>query len=92
MTKSVLALGLDPVLADLKAFPGLTPELVRNYIDAQLERLNLAGYDAVGCLIDLGETAELVAARALTAKQFECVVIGAGLRQPPSQLLLFERS
>jgi hypothetical protein len=91
MTKSVLALGLDPAFADLKAFPGLSAELVRRYVDAQLEQLRLAGYDAVGCLIDLGETAETVAARALTARSFDCVVIGAGLRQPPSQLLLFER-
>ena len=91
MMKSVLAIGLDPIFADLKAFPGLTPELVSSHIDAQIAKLNACGYDAVSCLIDLGETADEVAARALRSKRFDCVVIGAGLRQPPTLLLLFER-
>ena len=89
--KSVLAIGLDPIFADLKSFPGLTPELVRHYVDAQIERLRLAGYDAVSCLIDLGETAEAVVERALRSRTFDCVVIGAGLRQPAANLRLFER-
>jgi len=46
---------------------------------------------AVSCLIDLGETAEGVAAQVLKSNIFNCVVTGAGLRQPPSQLLLFEK-
>ena len=36
---SVLAIGIDPAFADFTAFPHLTPELVRNYIDAQIEQL-----------------------------------------------------
>jgi hypothetical protein len=91
MQKLVLAIGLDPMAADLTAFPGLTPELVKSYIDAQIERLDQSGYASETCLIDLGETAEAVVTRALKSRQFDCVVIGAGLRQPPSQLLLFER-
>jgi ketopantoate hydroxymethyltransferase len=51
----------------------------------------VSGYVVVSCLIDLGETAEEVAARVLQSKSFNCVVIGAGLRQPASQLLLFEK-
>jgi formylmethanofuran dehydrogenase subunit B len=49
------------------------------------------GYDAASCLIDLGNTAEQVAATALKSKDFDCVVIGAGLREPAARLLLFER-
>ena len=91
MKNSVLAIGLDPIHADLKALPGLTPQLVKSYIDDQLEKLNLHGYEAFSCLIDLGTTAEEVVARALKSREFACVVIGAGLRQPPAQLLLFEK-
>lgn len=91
MKKTVLAIGLDPSFADLKAFPGLAPELIKSYIDSQIEKLNLNGYAAVSCLIDTGETAEKVAQRALSSNKFDCVVIGAGLRQPPAQLLLFEK-
>jgi hypothetical protein len=75
---------------DFDAFPGLTPELVRSYIEAQIERLRALGFEAEGCLIDLGGTAEAVVATALRSRRFDCVVIGAGLREPADRLLLFE--
>ena len=37
--KTVLAIGIEPSLVDFSAFPGLTPELVQNYIQAQIEML-----------------------------------------------------
>ena len=89
--KSVLAIGLDPSLADFSAFPGLTPELVRSFIDTQIVKLRVEGYDVESCLIDLGETAEAIAKAALVSKPPDCVVIGAGLREPPERLLLFEK-
>jgi hypothetical protein len=58
--KTVLAIGIDPSLVDFGAFPGLTLELVRNFIDTQIVKLRAQGYDAESCLIDLGETAEAV--------------------------------
>lgn len=88
---TVLAIGIDPGCADLTAFPQFTPELVRSHIDAQIERQRQLGFEADSCLIDLGETAEAVAMTALKSKHFDCVVIGAGLRQPAPQLLLFEK-
>lgn len=87
---TVLALGLDPSFVDLSASPTLTPELVRTFIDAQLDRLRELGYDVVSCLVDLGETAEVVADGCLCSRQFDCVMIGAGLRAP-DKLLLFEK-
>ncbi len=90
--KNVLAIGIEPALADLPAALGLTPELIRSHIETQIERLRVLDYDAEICLIDLGETAERVTTAALESKHFDCVVIGAGLRQPASQLLLFEKS
>ena len=92
MTKrSVLAIGIDPALGDFEAFPQLTPEIIRGYIDAQIEQLRALGYDVDSCLVDLGDTAEVVAAAALQSKRFDCVVIGAGLREPPARLMLFEK-
>jgi hypothetical protein len=88
---SILAIGLDPSVVDLSAHPGLTPELVRAWIDAQIEGLRGQGYEAESCLTDLGETAEAVVERALLARTYDCIVIGAGLREPPESLLLFER-
>jgi hypothetical protein len=88
--KSALAIGIDPVFADFTTLPGLTPELVRHYIAVELERVRAAGFDVVSCLVDLGETAEATTAAALRTRSFDCVVIGAGLREPAERLLLFE--
>ena len=87
---SVLAIGLDPAFADFAAFPELTPDLIKAFIDSQLERLRGLGYEVDSCLVDLGDTAETVAKRHLRSREFDCVVIGAGLRAAP-QLLLFEK-
>lgn len=89
--RAVFAIGIDPALLDFSDHPQLTSELVRSYIDAELQRLREQGYDVTSCLIDLGETAEQVAAAALASGRFDCVVIGAGLRLPPERMLLFEK-
>jgi len=89
--KSVLAIGIEPALADFTSAPQLNPDLVRNHIHAQIEQMRALGFDTEICLIDLGETAEQVTTAALQAKAFDCVVIGAGLRLPPPQLPLFEK-
>jgi len=90
MAKTVLALGLDPEFVDFKEFPQLTPQMVRAFIDTQLERARSLGYNVVSCLVDAGATAEAVTQRALSAQSFDCVLIGAGLRAAP-YLLLFEK-
>ena len=51
--KTVLAVGIEPALADYAMLPGLTPELIRNYLDAQIGRLRALGYEPEVCLIDL---------------------------------------
>lgn len=89
--KTVLAIGIDPALVDYSAFPGLTAELVSHFIATQIVKLRVEGYDAESCLIDLGETAEAVASAALASRPLDCVVIGAGLREPAERLLLFEK-
>jgi len=91
MAKRVLAIGIEPGSADYSAFPQLTPELVRNYIEIQLLRLRDIGFDVTSCLIDLDATAEAGVAAALRDERFDCVVIGAGLREPKERLVLFEK-
>jgi len=88
--KTVLAIGIDPVFVDYTALPQFTPEMFRSYIDGQIERVRGLGYDVTSCLIDLGDTAQAVTADALNSRDFDCVLIGAGLRQSPERLLLFE--
>lgn len=91
MAKRVLAIGIEPGNTDDSAFPQLTPDLVRNYIEAQLLRLRGLGYEVTSCLIDLDATAEASVTAALRDERFDCIVIGAGLREPRERLLLFEK-
>ncbi|MCK1716350.1 hypothetical protein [Bradyrhizobium sp. 141] len=91
MAKRILAIGIEPGSADYSAFPQLTPDLVRNYIEAQLLRLRDLGFEVTSCLIDLDVTAEAGVAAALRDESFDCIVIGAGLREPKERLVLFEK-
>jgi hypothetical protein len=91
MPKKVLAIGIDPTYVDFTTMPQFSPEMFRSYIDAQIERVRRLGYDVTSCLIDLGDTAEVVAAKALKAEKYDCVLIGAGLRQPGERVILFEK-
>jgi hypothetical protein len=90
MAKRVLALGLDPEFVNPEQLKGLSPALVRSYIDTQLERVWAMGYELRSCFLDTGETAERVVEAELGARTFDCVMFGAGLRDD-TQLLLFER-
>jgi len=49
--RGVLAIGVDPALADRDAVAGLTPDVVRAYIDAQLADVRAKGYGVKSCLI-----------------------------------------
>jgi formylmethanofuran dehydrogenase subunit B len=91
MPKKVLAIGIDPAFVDFTAMPQFTPQMFQSFIDAQLDRVRASGYDVTSCLIDLGDTAEAVTAKALKSGYFQCVLIGAGLRQPGERLMLFEK-
>jgi hypothetical protein len=86
----VLALGLDPRFVDPAAMGGFGPEVVRAYIDAQFDRIRVLGYEVESCLVDLGDTAESVLTQRLRERAYDCVMIGAGLRNP-AYLRLFER-
>jgi hypothetical protein len=90
VNKCVLAIGIDPAFADASSLGSLSPDLVRSYIAGQLELLRKRGYDVESCLLAPGAAAEQVIT-SFAARKFDCVLIGAGLRADPSQLLLFEK-
>jgi hypothetical protein len=86
----VLALGLDPRFVDFQSMPNLTPELVRAFLDTQVQQIRALGYEVESCLVDSGETAEAALEEMVRARQFDCVMIGAGLRAA-EHLLRFEK-
>ena len=93
-TKSVLMVGLDPTLIDFSQ-PGYPPGMDASKVLAGLkaaeDELTGLGYSVQMCMTDFGETAEAVAEGALKQKQFDCILIGAGVRAVPSNFLLFEK-
>ncbi len=86
----VLAVGLDPKAAKPEAIPGLTPEVVQAYIASQLDRVRAAGHEVESCLVRPDASAEPALENALAAQEFDCVLVGAGLREA-EHLNLFEK-
>jgi len=94
--RSALIIGLDPALIDFSspdfaAFPGMTAAKVFAGLTAAEEGLKAAGYDAHHCLTDFGETAAAVVTAQLQERQFDCILIGAGVRTVASNFILFEK-
>ena len=92
--KSVLVVGLDPALIDFSD-PGYPPGMNATKVFAGMksseDELTRLGYGVQTCLTDFGETAETVVQDQLKRKQFDCVLIGAGVRTNPSNFILFEK-
>ena len=94
--KSVLIVGLQPQLINFadpaySAFPGLDAAKVMAALTADANNLNALGYDAKLCLTDFGETAEAVLSNELKSKDYDGVLIGAGVRTVAPNFLLFEK-
>ena len=92
--KSVLVIGLDPTLIDFSQ-PGYAPGMDAAKVSAGLksseDELTRLGYTVQTCLTDFGETAGAVVQSVLEQKRFDCILIGAGIRNNPSNFILFEK-
>jgi hypothetical protein len=75
----------DPALP-----PGLDAAKIRTGIEIAMKQFADRGWICEPCMIDPDETAGPTVERALAAASYDCVVIGAGVRQPPRSLELFE--
>lgn len=90
----ILNVGMNPRTVDLTTPefpPGLTVEKVLQGIEFGKQKLNQIGYDLNICFIDTGNLDLSHFIEQLTSKPFQGVVIGAGVRLPPSNFLLFEK-
>jgi hypothetical protein len=95
MTVTAIQIGLDPEVidcssADFAQFPGLSREKLRAANDDNLAALRAAGYHVDNCLIDFAEAGADKARQWLTAKRYDAVLIGAGVRLVAGNTLLFE--
>jgi hypothetical protein len=89
--KNVMSIGLHPDVVNYALFPGLTHEKLSHALKMQMEQLEKQGFNMTMCLVDLGQTAEKTARSALLEKQYDVVLIGAGVRTPPPHFNLFEK-
>jgi hypothetical protein len=91
--KKVLGIGIDPKLIDsnLATTTGWDTNRVKLAVQDANKRLTELGYELQTCLIDLGETAESVVSDKLSRENFDCIMIGAGIRLVPQHTVLFEK-
>lgn len=94
MTARILIVGQDPDTVDFTApgiLPGLTPEKVRAGIDASKAALEGHGHacDVLEVQPDPA-VAEAEVAACLGGAAYDVAVIGAGIRNPPANLVLLE--
>ena len=91
--KRVLLVGFDPATVDFSdpaLPPGMTAEKIHAGLKAALADMTARGWQAENCFINPDETAVPTVERCLTGGRYDCVVVGAGVRLPPSRLVLFE--
>ena len=91
--KRVVLIGLDPVTVDFSdpaLPPGMTAEKIHAGVKLALADFAARGWHAQNCFINPDKTAVPTVERCLAGHVYDCVVIGAGLRLPPSRLVLFE--
>ena len=89
----VLLVGQEPGTVDYSdpaLPPGMDANKIQAGIDLCLKQMTDRGWQADVCLVQPDATAGPAVERQLGAATYDCVVIGAGLRLPPKNLLLFE--
>jgi hypothetical protein len=91
--KRVMLVGLDPATVDFSdpaLPPGMSAEKIHAGVKVMLADMAGRGWQAENCFINPDETAVPTVERRLAEGRYDCVVIGAGVRLPPSRLVLFE--
>jgi len=91
--KRVLFVGFDPATvnySDPALPPGMTAEKIHAGVKLALADMAGRGWHAESCFIRPDETAVPTVERRLVDSRYDCVVVGAGVRLPPSRLTLFE--
>jgi hypothetical protein len=89
----ILLLGLDPETVDFSdpaLPPGTTAEKVHAGISVALKQFTEHGWESDVGLIRPDETAGPAVERQLRSANYDCVVIGGGVRLPLRHLALFE--
>jgi len=93
LMKRILLLGLDPETVDFSdpaLPPGMNADKVRAGIAVALKQFTDRGWESDVGYLRPDETAGPTVERRLRSTNYDCVVIGGGVRLPPCNLALFE--
>jgi len=91
--KRVLLIGFDPATVDFSdpaLPPGMTAEKIHAGVNLALADIAGRGWHPENYFINPDRTAVPTIERCLSGDVYDCVVVGAGVRLPPSRLGLFE--
>ena len=89
----ILLVGYDPETVDFSdptLPPGMSIEKVHAGIAVAVKQFAERGWESDVCYIRPDETLGPTVERQLRSTNYDCVVIGAGVRLPPKGLALFE--
>jgi len=89
----ILLLGLDPETVDYSdpaLPPGMNAEKIRAGIAVAVKQFTDRGWESDVGYIHPDESAGPTVERLLRSANYDCVVIGGGVRLPPRNLALFE--
>ena len=89
----VLLVGLDPDIVDYSKspVPALTAAKVHAAVEDDKAKLEALGYSVKSLYVDDGRTAERALTTELMGAEYDCIMVGAGLRIVPPYFLLFEK-
>jgi len=91
--KRVLFVGQQPETVDFTdpaIPPGFNAEKIHAGIAIGLAKMTERGWHADLCLVPPDPTASVVVEKQLTTANYDCVVIGGGIRLPPKSTWLLE--
>lgn len=89
----VLSVGQLPETVDFSdpaIPPGFNAEKIHTGIDIAPNKMAERGWQADPCMIPPDEWGARIREKQLKTTAYDCVVIGTGIRLPPSRLALFE--
>jgi len=93
-TKKVLFVAQQPETVDFSdpaLPPGFDAARIHSGIAAGMAQMAERGWHAALCMIRPDDSAAVELGRQLAGAHYDAVVIGGGIRIPPSSLLLFEQ-
>ena len=88
--KCVLLVGYKPTTVDFSdpaLPPGMTAEKIYAGVQVALKKMTDRGWGGDCCYVNPDQTAGLTVERQLATKTYDCVVIGAAVRLPPTTML-----